>query len=189
MSLANNPAFKVAFESQIHSIKFYMPVDIADYHTHRHVAARGLDLYSASGATKELQQAYRAEIKRLCLSGIESKKQDNYMRINTLMDNLDYRAQYPIDEHCAIRMGALYTFLEDENPNTVQDFWTHKKLNYALGVPQELEPDPELYTFFLHTGIAFTPSWEQSLDHLTDTEYFSKRMEMLRTLTPPSLTK
>lgn len=188
--LANNPAYKVVFTSTVHEgVKLYAPVEVSKYHNHRHIAARAQDIYSSSGADKSLQAQYSAEIKRLCLEGIQKNLKENFMAINTLQDNLDYRRAYPIDELCAIRMGALYCFLEDENPDTVQNFYTQRKLDYALGKAMELAPDPAMYDFFLHMGIAYTPSWQESLHHLDDMDYFKNRDDMTRSLLPQSLNK
>lgn len=188
--LKDNPAYHVVFESQVHAdIKLYAPVEVTKYHNHRHIAARAQDIYSSSGADKALQAQYRAEIKRLCVEGIQRNTKDNFMAINTLMDNLDYRSAYPIDELCAIRMGALYCFLEDENPDTVQNFYTQKKLDYALGKAVELAADPAMYDFFLNMGVAFTPSWQESLHHLDDMDYFNNRNESLRGLLSQSQSK
>lgn len=187
MTLKDNPAYKEVFESHVHNVKLYAPVEVTKYHNSRHIAARVQDLYSQSGATKELQAQYYNEIERLCLEGIQRNAKENFMAINTLMANLKYRHAYPIDDMCAIRMGAIYCFLEDENPDTVNAFYTQKKVEYALGKGLELSADPDMYAFFLDMGIAYTPSWQGSLDHLNDTAYFETRSEKLRELSPPYL--
>lgn len=187
--LKDNPEYKIAFHSEVHNIDIYMPMDLANgYHTTRHVSGNALTLFAASGATKELQGHFYEEIKKICNEAHSTRDIEGYMKINTLMDNLLYRHQYPIDEDCAIRVGANYCFIEGEDPNQVQDFWLHRKINLAKGT-NETPADPDLYAFFLLMGVQFTPNYQEQLNLLDDSAYFQNRTEMLRTLWPQSLTK
>lgn len=185
MNLSTNPAYKVAFHSEVHNIDLYIPVDPADgYHASRYMAGAAQDIFSESGATKQLTGLFYAQIKKLCTESMTKKDFNGFMHINTLMDNLLYRHQYPVDEDCLIRMGAIYCFLEDEDPNKVQDFYTQKKVQLAKGNMPEIAADPELYTFFLSMGHAFTPSYADSSEVSIDSEYFQTRNTMLQTLYP-----
>lgn len=183
--LANNPLYTVAFESKIHGIKLYIPVDIASgYHLSRNIAAQAQDIFSQSGATKELTGLFYAQIKQICLESLNSKNFNGFMQINTLMDNLLYRHVYPVDEDCLLRMGAIYTFLEDEDPNLMHDFYTQRKIKLAKGELPAMPADPDMYAFFLSWGRQLTPSYQDISMDTDDTEYFPKRTEMLQTLLP-----
>ncbi|MCB0697703.1 MAG: hypothetical protein KDC07_10080, partial [Chitinophagaceae bacterium] len=98
--------------------------------------------------------------------------------IATLANNIKYRLRYPVDEDCALRMGAIYAFVEGEDPNTTEDFWTARKVAWAKGdASQSIEPDPDLYAFFLSIGVPFTPAWKVQSHILTDMNYFKTRQE------------
>lgn len=183
---ANNPKYKEVFHSQVHNLKFYIPEDVANgYHMSRYVAAGAQNIYAAGGATKQLLSAMMDKMLELC----NEEKSTKTLRtdVATLANNIKYRLQYPVDEDCALRMGAIYCFAEGEEPDQTEDFWTSRKVQLAKGdATQKIAPDPELYSFFLSLGIASTPAWKELSDTLTDTSYFSKRTETLNSLTPPS---
>jgi hypothetical protein len=189
MEFANNPAFTPAFTSEVHRCTFYMPSDLANgYHMSRFVAASAQDIYSGAGATKEVLQKIASDVVAMCN---DTKKQMDTLRtdVATLMNNLLYRLKYPIDEDCAIRMGALFCFMPGENPDAVHDFWTQKKVAMAKGdYERGIEPDPDLYAFFLRQGLQSSPSYARLLDTLTATT-MDQRREALRGLVPPSLSK
>lgn len=183
---ADNPQYKEVFYSHVHQLRFYMPADIANgYHMSRYVAAGAQNIYAAGGATKELLNAMMDKMLELC----NDEKSVKTLRtdIATLANNIKYRLRYPVDEDCALRMGAIYCFAEGENPDTVEDYWTNRKLLLAKGdATQGIKPDPELYRFFLTIGVPYTPAWNEQSDILNDTNYFSQRREMLNALMPPS---
>lgn len=180
----DNPAYKEVFHSKVHDVRFYMPEDMANgYHLSRYVAAGAQNIYSASGATKELLDAMMTKMLELC----NDEKNVKTLRtdIATLANNIKYRLRYPVDEDCALRMGAIYSFAEGENPDTTEDYWTRRKVAMAKGdAAQDIAPDPELYAFFLSSGIPSTPAWSALLDTLSSTDYFSKREEMLNAMMP-----
>lgn len=173
----DNPAFKEEFYSELLNARFYGPVSASDYHTSRFIAAQAQDLFASVGTSKEVLSAIVSKVLELC----NSDKPVNTFRtdVGVLMANLQYRMKYPVDEECAIRMGAILTFAEGEDPNRVADAWTQKKMDMA-------RQDPALYTFFLSKGLANLPSYAKLLDTLTDTQMTARR-EALSSLTPPSL--
>lgn len=183
--LRENPNYQIVFHSDVHNLDVFAPSDIANgYHLSRYVAAGAQNIYSASGATKDFISLVTAKMIELCNTDNNSKtfKTD----ITALAHNLQYRTKYPVDEDCAIRMGAIYTFLEDENPDDVQDLFTKKKMKLAKG-DAETKADPALYAFFLNTGIIYTPAWSE-LGELSK-DYFLTRAETLNSLTPFNLLK
>lgn len=183
-TVAGNPAYKEVFHSTIHNIKLYMPQDAANgYHMSRYVAAGAQNIYAAGGATKDLLNAMMDKMLELCNDekNIKSLRTD----VATLANNIKYRLRYPVDEDCALRMGAIYTFAEGENPDTTEDYWTVKKVAWAKGnTVQNIPPDPELYSFFLSIGIVSTPAWKELSDTLTDSNYFKIRTANLNALQP-----
>jgi hypothetical protein len=183
----HNPKYKEVFHSKVHDMRFYMPEDVATgYHISRYVAAGAQNIYAASGATKELLEAMMDKMLELC----NDEKSLKTLRtdIATLANNIKYRLRYPVDEDCALRMGAIYTFMEGEDPDTTEDFWTRKKLVLAKGDPAvggaSIKADPELYAFFLSTGLPFTQAWSGLSATSTGSDYFSQRAEMLNAMQP-----
>lgn len=180
----NNPKYKEVFYSKVHDIKFYMPEDVATgYHLSRYVAAGAQNIYSAAGATKDLLGAMMDKMLELCNEekNVKSLRTD----IATLANNIKYRLKYPVDEDCALRMGAIYTFVDNEDPDSTEDYWTRRKLALAKGdAAQNIAPDPELYAFFLSIGMPFTPSWSELSPGSTGSNYFSQRTETLNALQP-----
>ncbi len=181
---ANNPAYREVFYSNIHNIKLYMPADAANgYHMSRYVAAGAQNIYASGGATKELLSAMMDKMLELCNDekSIKNLRTD----IATLANNIKYRLKYPIDEDCALRMGAIYTFVEGENPDMTDDYQTTRKVSWAKGdAAQNIPPDPDMYAFFLSIGIAFTPAWKDQSAILTDSNYFKARKDNLNGLQP-----
>lgn len=180
----NNPKYREVFHSKIHDIRLYMPEDAANgYHMSRYVAAGAQNIYSGGGATKDLLAAMMDKMLELC----NDEKSVKTLRtdIATLANNIKYRLRYPVDEDCALRMGAIYTFAEGEDPGTTEDFWTARKVAWAKGdIVQNIPPDPELYAFFLSIGIISTPAWKEQSGILTDSNYFKTRMDNLNGLQP-----
>lgn len=185
-TLAANPAYKKVFHSNIHNIKLYMPQDVANgYHMSRYVAAGAQNIYAAGGATKDLLNAMMDKMLELCNDekNIKSLRTD----VATLANNIKYRLSYPVDEDCALRMGAIYTFAEGENPEAAEDYWTTRKVAWAKGdATQNIPPDPEMYSFFLSIGIVSTPAWKELSDTLTGSNYFKTRTDNLNALQPNS---
>lgn len=185
MNLANNPNYVCVFESKVHKdLKLYAPASGIEYHTSRYLAASAQNIYSESGATKEVLESIMDSIIKLC----NDEKQVKTLRtdVATLANNIKYRLRYPVDELCALRMGAIFCFIEGENPDVCADAYTRHKVELATGnFDKRISPDPDLYSFFFRTGVTYTPAYAQLQDTLTDTDYLSKRMEALQALTLP----
>lgn len=149
VTFQDNQKYKEVYHSTIHDIKLYMPEDVANgYHMSRYVAAGAQNIYAAGGATKELLTAMMDKMLELCND--EKSVKNLRTDVATLANNIKYRLKYPVDEDCALRMGAIYTFTEGENPDETEDFWTNKKVMWAKGdATQGIAADPELYSFFL----------------------------------------
>lgn len=182
MVLSKNPAYKLEITHAGYSI--YIPQDITSYHKSREVAAMAQHQYSESGITKEYLTAITDEGLKLVN---DDKNKNVRSDMAVLWNNIKYRLAYPVDEMCAIRMGAVLSFLEykdgkqivSEDPNKTEDFWTRKKVEIAL-------LHPELYTFFLTWGVVNTPSYNNRSDISIDMDYFNKRREAMMGLTLPN---
>lgn len=177
MSYSNNPKYKEVFKSEVHGVSFYVPVESGDFHTSRYVAANAQNIYSGAGVTKELLTGMLAEMIKLC----QEEKNPNTLRTNmgVMINNLLYRTKFPIDEDCAIRMGAIYAIMDGED-EMYHDLWTQKKMEMCKGS----KPDSALYDFFLHTGIIYTPSWNELRTRtIVNMDYLIKRNEQLNALT------
>jgi len=187
MKLSDNPAYQVAFTSQVHGIKLYTPRDITKYHTSRYIAAGAQNIFSDAGATKDFLHQMATQVKTWC-NDTANKNDTLRSDVSTMMDNLLYRLKYPVDELCSLRMGALFCFMEDENPDVVANFFTERKIMLATGnYEQRISADPELYAFFLNMGIEATPVYKESFDISTATAYFSQRSQVLQSLLPDRL--
>src|SRR6185295_14717018 len=93
----NNPKYKEIFHSKVHGLHFYMPEDVATgYHISRYVTAGAQNIYSASGATKDLLEAMMDKMLELCNDekNIKTLRTD----VATLANNIKYRLHYPVDE-------------------------------------------------------------------------------------------
>ena len=169
VNFASNPAFTKEHHSDIHNVSFYAPVDLSTYHTSRFIAAQAQDRFSAMGITPDRHAYVLNEI----LERLNSDKPSKTWKtdIAGLIHLLQSMQKYPVDELCAIRMGAIFSFMDGEDPNKTDDFWTRKKTEMAL-------TDPDLYTFFLSKGLANTPAYSSFLDTLTATE-MEQRQEMI----------
>lgn len=177
MNFSDNPEYKEVFELKRpdeKSIRFYIPVNTAEgYHVSRHVAANAQQIYSLSGATAEIVATIAQEIIKICN---DTKKHNSQLRtdIALLANNLLYRTKYPVDQDCAIRMGAIYIFMEGEDPTAViNDAWTRRKVDLA-------RDNPDLYTFFLSVGIKYTKQYRELLEALNEEDYFKTRMDQLK---------
>lgn len=181
MNFKDNPEYLPVIISK--GITFYAPANTTEgYHISRYVAAQAQDIYSKAGATKELLDKM---MNTLLDTVNEGKNNTSRIRsdVSLIANNILYRTKHPVDEDCCIRMGAIYTFIDGENPNEVSDLWTRKKMQLA-------KEDSELYSFFIELGLKSTPSYKEQFHLLLDSDYFQKRAEMLMALTPkPSQTK
>ncbi len=170
--LSDNPLFKVAFQNN--SVTLYMPVDVTSYHKSREVAMQAQERYSKAGVSKEVLEQMCARAIEMCnkTTSMDTLRTD----MGVLWNNILARMNDPVDELCAIRMGAIACFLDDEDPDKVEISWTDRKVRLAFEYP-------DLYTFFLDTGISFTPTYSNLLRGLNVEDYLSNRKEMLKGLT------
>lgn len=173
ISFADNPLYKQVFSNS--AITLYCPSETHSYHISRHIAAHAQNIYSGAGITKDLLGKYIDEILQRC--NLQSKFEQRITDIGVLCNNLKYRMKYPVDDECAIRMGAIYTFMQGENPDTVINSFTDAKIAAA-------REHPDLYDFFLTEGKRLTPSWKAYEQDLNDTEYSTRRELQLKTLLP-----
>lgn len=185
IDLSKDPRYLAAFTSTVHNLTIYTPADSTDYHMSRYVAAGAQEIYASCGATKELTGKMYEEMKKICDEAHSNKNLSGYMQINTLLDNLLYRHAYPVDELCALRMGAILSFLPNEDPEAIYDAHTRKKVALALG-DENTPGDPELYAFFLTLGVVHTPAYTGLLATLIDSDYLERREVALRSLRPQS---
>lgn len=179
MKLKDNPKYKVVFESKVHGLKLYAPVVITDYHIERSIAAQAVNIYANAGITKELLRQYLQKmIGILNDADLKTVRTD----IAVLCNNLLYRTAYPVDDDAAIRLGCIYTFLENEDPDTYSLSTTQYKEQLARGEADlDLPNDPDLYAFFLSLGLQSMPSYEPLLPNLPE-NYFEKRKQTLNGL-------
>lgn len=176
--LSSNSLYKVAFQNA--SITLYMPIDLTSYHKSREVAMQAQERYSKAGVSKEV-------LSDICSRAIEMCNKTTYVDtlrtdMGVLWNNLLARMNDPVDEYCCLRMGAIACFLEDEDPDKVEMAWTEKKIRLAF-------EHPDLYAFFLDTGISFTPVYNSLLRGLSVEDYLNNRKEMLKGLTIQNTTK
>ena len=177
---ANNTDYQLAYTSKNNKYRFYVPTNIATgYHHSRYVEAMHNDIYARSGATKEVIRTLAEEMIIICNDELNKAKMRTDLSL--LANNLLYRTQNPIDQHCAIRQGALLCFMEtdeaSEDPNTVKYDWQQRKEALAL-------VDPDLYTFFLTLGYSNLEAYDKALSTLIDEDYFNNRAQVLQTMSP-----
>lgn len=175
MQYQNNQDYQIAFtafKGQENETHFYVPKDTMNgYHMSRKVAGQVQEMYGGAGITKELLSDIVGQMK----DAINSDEKAVKIRTNmaAMVANLEYRLKYPIDEMAALRMAALYLFIEGEDPNHVHPHITEQKVKIAM-------QDPEAYAFFLHIGSEFQGSWRESTLSLEDEDYIQARNEMIR---------
>lgn len=168
----DNPEYQVVYDNG--ETQLYQPVNIANgYHLNRYIAAGEMNIYAASGATKDYLEIITDEMLAVINKGAtDTIKSD----LAVLVNNIKFRLKSPIDQDAAVKIGCIYCFIEGEDPNKVHAHITQKKLELA-------DADPEMYAFFLSMGVQYTPAWKELLSHLEMTpDYFSSRTEMLRSL-------
>lgn len=181
--LANNSAeYQRVFATPDDKYHFYQPTNIAQgYHHSRYVEAVNIAIYAKAGATKEVIQTIAEEIVTLCNN--ELRNPTLRTDVALLANQLLYRTKYPVDQHCAIRQGAVLCFMVDntnqteENPKTYSAFWQQRKEELAFAYP-------ELYDFFLTLGISNIEEYKTHLDILNDEDYFKNRMMAIQSLSP-----
>lgn len=176
----NNPEFELAHTSG--NNRYYILKDHTQYHTSRLLAAQNQLIFSSSGATKDVLTAHLDKIIEYCNEPkpIATLRTD----IAAVCHALKARTRYPVDEKCAIRLGAILCFAEtehqSEDTNTTTDYW----LNFKM---REAYKHSDLYTFFLSWGISNTPEYRELLNTSKAQDYFQTREEAIRAVLPPNL--
>ena len=184
--LANNPEYELKFTCD--KARFYVPVNVATgYHTSRYVEVLNQQIYANAGATKETLQNVLEDMVLRCNK--QQEKDTFRTDIAALANSLLYRLKYPVDQHCALRMGALLCFMEydviadeklttyTEDPDKCDIHWLQRKEQLALN-------NPDAYAFFLQMGISNTPAYREVFDTLNDSEYFLERERTINSLMP-----
>ncbi len=176
MKLKDNPSFALVHKMKS-GTEFYVHTNDSEIALARFIAAQAQNIYSQSGATKEMLQALVGQM----LDIVNDDKSNNKRirsDISTLCNNILYRTKYPLDEECSLRMGAIYTIMDGEDPNKCEDSWTQKKMKLA-------REDRGLYDFFIQMGINATPAYRELSTASSDSGYFQRREQTLEALTPP----
>lgn len=175
---ANNPAFTLTHTSGIYNL--YTPVNVTDYHKSREVEATIQNIYSNAGATAEF-------LASICDEGLAMLERDDKnlkQNVAAILSNIKFRTKYPVDGLCAVRMGAILSYLEYttetgviSEPEVASYAWINKKVQLA-------SDDPKLYDFFFRWGVRNTHAYLEHLDTLSDQDYLSRRNEQIRSLYP-----
>lgn len=156
---------------------FYMPSELTNYHKSREIAMRAQDMYSRCGISREVLTSFADTMLEL----VNNEGKDRIRsEVAVLAANLKFRMSSPVDELCCLRMGAIACFIEGEDPEKVAESWTAQKMRMA-------EKNPDIYAFFLNTGIGFSPEYQELLRSLTAEEYFQTRKQMLSGMMPESI--
>ena len=168
-NLRDNPAFTVVFHSKVHNLDFYEPATDTQYHLSRYVAGGAQNIYSAAGLTPALIDTILGEMEK-------AVNNNKLSEVAVWINNLKYRLRYPCDEDALLRMAAIFTFIDGEDPEKVEPHWTETKVQF-------IKEDPEAYTFFMKVGIAHSTTYSE-LPGVASPAYFQNRREELRALTP-----
>lgn len=182
INYATDPKYKLAADCG--GYKLYIPINVTDYHKSREVEASVQNTWSSAGMTPEYLES-------LCQEGLkmfEDDPKNENLRANgmAILNQLIYRTKYPVDGLCAVRMGAILTFIEwEENGNIISEPeiitypWIKKKI--------ELAHDPnnwDLYNFFFQLGMSNTEAYFDHLEVLKDPAYLEMREEIIQSFYP-----
>lgn len=175
---ANNPAYQL--QKTIGKYSIYTAKDINDgIHIFRYIEAQAQERYNRAGITAENLETIADEIlKRANEKNFEQARTD----IGVIATSLKYRLKFPVDEHCALRMGHILTFMEHEDgtfedPKSTHIAWMDKKMELSL-------ESPDAYAFFLNLGLASSETYSKISDISIDTDYFLRRRMELASLRP-----
>ncbi len=173
LTAKQHPDYEVAFTCGEHV--FYKPIDITSYHKSRELAMAAQDQFSRSGIDPDTLQAFAQQL----LDEANNTAQKDRLRSNVsvIATNLLLRLRNPVDELCAIRMGAIAMIHADEYPDVCNYAWLKRKMDLA-------QQHPDVYAFFLQMGLAFTPEYGNLLRGLTAEEYLTNREQQLKLAVP-----
>lgn len=173
----DTPEYSLVFTSK-NGIKFYTPSDTTQYHKSREMAMMAQDQYSRCGIGPEVMQSMIT--KMLELANKQLNTDTLRTDLGTIANNLKFRMHNIVDEECLLRMAAYGLFINGEDPNSVNEGYTRKKLEYCAQFP-------DVRDFFLHMGVALTPTYEALLRGLVVEEFLTQRRQILDGLTLPSI--
>lgn len=176
-------------QKELGNVRIYTLTNTMELHTTRYVELLNQQIYSSSGANKDILEQTMNEILTRCN---DMKNQKTFRTdVAALANSVLYRLKYPVDQHCAIRMGAMCCFYEEDILNqdgSVYSVLSEDKPQFDAFFQQKKEmlalSNPEWYSFFLSLGIVNTPQYNTLLDTLTDTDYFRKREETIQAILP-----
>lgn len=164
----DNPSYRPVYATS-DGIVFYEPAADTNYHNSRLVAAGALNIYAGAGITPQLLEKVLDEMEK----AVNTNK---VVDVAVWINNLRYRKRYPVDEDVALRMAAVFTFLQGEDPNRTENHWTERKVAV-------MKADPEAYSFFLPMGIANTAAYRNLAETISQS-YFQQRAIELERLVP-----
>lgn len=176
---ANNPAYQL--QKEIDGWRIYTPVNIMDDTSlYRYTEAINQDIYNRAGASKEVIEQVMNMIIERC-NDTERTFRTARTDIAALANSMLFRLKNPVDEHCALRMGFILSYMENDTHSepvtNTQPWWMNKKMELAMN-------NPEAYAFFLTWGMSSSPTYREALDTLTDSNYFNKRQEQINAILP-----
>ena len=178
MTFKDNPDYEIA-HSVMHEgkqVDFFVPVDKTNgYHLSRKIAGDAQDSIARLGATVETFETDIDKVNEL-LNQDGLKNEKRIENAASYLKWIKYRLKHPKNEECALRMAAIFLFIEGENPDKPIPHITEKKVNIAFA-------NPETYTFFLTIGESLMKSWQTFTESIKDEDYLMTRAKMMRILT------
>lgn len=167
-TLHDNADYKLVLSHAGHD--FFMPTDTTTYSKWRELAMSGQDAFSRAGISEDVLKQFAQQLLDKC----NKQPNDTTLRSDTavIATNILLRLREPVDELCAVRMGAIACIHADEDPVQCTRSWIAKKMELA-------KEHPAIFDFFLHMGIGFTPLYGSLLRGLTAEEYLTNRNEQL----------
>jgi len=171
--LQHNRDYELALEYAGH--RFYVPSETIGYSKWRELAMTGQDMFSRAGIDPDTLRAFAQQLLEKCneTKGPATLRSD----VAVIATNILIRLKNPVDELCAVRMGAIALIHEDEDPMKVSQAWIKKKMDLA-------QEHPPIFDFFLQTGVALTPEYSSLLRGLTAEDYLTNRAQLLQQTTP-----
>ena len=143
MIFKDNPDYEIA-HSVMHEgkqVDFFVPVDKTNgYHLSRKIAGDAQDSIARLGATVETFETDIDKVNEL-LNQDGLKNEKRIENASSYLKWIKYRLKHPKNEECALRMAAIFLFIEGESPDKPIPHITEKKVNIAFA-------NPETYTFF-----------------------------------------
>lgn len=170
---ATHPDYELVQTFGEHS--FYKPKETTNYHKSRELAMSGQDQFSRSGISPDVLQAFAQEL--LDHSNKPATKDTFRSTVAVIATNILLRLRNPVDELCAIRMGAIAMIHADEDPDKCTQGWIKRKMELA-------HENPNIFDFFLQMGIAFTPEYGSLLRTITAEDYLTNRNQQLQLVQP-----